>query len=184
MSTYLHDRIKICLYFIRGVMKKTILQIIYALTACLFLSTAVHATSTTQNTQKQKTTITTKVAKKKANHKFYEKGIATYYSREMHGRKTASGERLNNNELLAAHKTLPFGTYVRVTALWNNKQVVVRIIDRGPYPKGRVIDLSIAAAAQIGLIGKGIGPVKLEVVKQGKTTKNTKKTQKTKKKSG
>lgn len=67
-------------------------------------------------------------------------------------------------KLTAAHKTLPFGTYVRVTALWNNKSVIVRIIDRGPFAKGRIIDLSYSAAKQLKLIGKGIGKVRIEVV--------------------
>lgn len=91
-------------------------------------------------------------------------GIATYYSLRVNGHPTASGEIFNNEKLIAAHKTLPFGTYVRVTALWNNKSVIVRIIDRGPYGKGRVIDLSQAAAKKLQLIGRGIGKVKLEVV--------------------
>lgn len=91
-------------------------------------------------------------------------GVATYYSLSVNGRPTASGEIFNNKKLTAAHKTLPFGTYVRVTALWNNKSVIVRIIDRGPYGKGRVIDLSQAAAKQLQLIGKGVGKVRLEVV--------------------
>ncbi len=92
-------------------------------------------------------------------------GIASFYSDKFNGRRTASGERFSNKKLTAAHRTLPFGTQVRVTALWNNKSVIVRINDRGPFTKGRVIDLSKTAAAKIGLVNKGIGKVKVEVLK-------------------
>lgn len=93
-----------------------------------------------------------------------KEGLASYYALNVTGRPTASGEIFDNKKLTAAHKTLPFGTYVKVTALWNNKSTVVRIIDRGPYSKGRIIDLSQAAAAELHLIGKGIGKVRIEVV--------------------
>jgi len=96
--------------------------------------------------------------------KIYESGIASYYGAKFHGRRTSSGEAYNKNAYTAAHKTLPFGTVVRVTAQWNKKSVNVRINDRGPYTYGRVIDLSTAAAADLGLTGKGIGRVTLEIV--------------------
>ncbi len=82
-----------------------------------------------------------------------ESGIASWYGPRFHGRLTANGERFNTNELTAAHKTLPFGTRVRVKSLVNGKEIVVRINDRGPFIKGRIIDLSKAAAQAIGLIG-------------------------------
>ncbi len=82
-----------------------------------------------------------------------EQGIASWYGPRFHGRRTASGERFNTHELTAAHKTLPFGTRVRVTSLVNGKEVVVRINDRGPFIKGRIIDLSRAAALALGLTG-------------------------------
>ncbi|MBO6676926.1 MAG: septal ring lytic transglycosylase RlpA family protein [Rhizobiales bacterium] len=91
-------------------------------------------------------------------------GIASYYGRKFHGRPTASGERFDMNDLTAAHKTLPFGTLVRVTNPRNGKQVTVRINDRGPYAHGRTIDLSRAAAQEIGLIGRGHGSVELELL--------------------
>ncbi|NEP19125.1 MAG: septal ring lytic transglycosylase RlpA family protein [Leptolyngbya sp. SIO4C1] len=91
-------------------------------------------------------------------------GIASWYGPGFHGRQSASGERFNQNALTAAHRTLPFGTRVRVTNLNNGRQVVVRINDRGPYSGGRVIDLSAGAAREIGLIGAGVGPVQLEVL--------------------
>ncbi|MBP3626243.1 MAG: septal ring lytic transglycosylase RlpA family protein, partial [Peptococcaceae bacterium] len=82
----------------------------------------------------------------------------------FHGRRTASGERYDKNAFTAAHKTLPFGTIVRVTAEWNQKSVEVRITGRGPFKKGRVIDLSTAAAAELGMLSKGVGDVTLVVV--------------------
>lgn len=80
-------------------------------------------------------------------------GIASWYGPRFQGKRTANGERFNTNELTAAHKTLPFGTRVRVKSQVNGKEVVVRINDRGPFIRGRIIDLSYAAAQAIGLIG-------------------------------
>ena len=91
-------------------------------------------------------------------------GKASFYSDEFHGRKTANGETFNMGNLTAAHPSLPFGTWVRVTNLRNGKDVVVRINDRGPFIKGRVIDLSISAAKEIGLIKSGTTQVKLEAL--------------------
>lgn len=91
-------------------------------------------------------------------------GAASWYGPGFHGRTTANGERFNQNELTAAHRKLPFGTRVRVTNETNGRSVVVRINDRGPYAGQRVIDLSRGAAEKIGLIRKGVGRVKLEVL--------------------
>jgi|WetSurMetagenome_2_1015567.scaffolds.fasta_scaffold13143_6 rare lipoprotein A len=91
-------------------------------------------------------------------------GIASYYADEFDGRTTASGERYDMHALTAAHRTLPFSTAVRVTNNENGRSVVVRINDRGPFKDDRVIDLSLEAAQRIGLIAKGTGPVKLEIV--------------------
>ena len=91
-------------------------------------------------------------------------GKATYYGNRWHGRKTASGERHDKDSLVCAHRTLPFGTRVRVTNLKNGKSVVVRVNDRGPYVKGIVIDLSTAAARAIDMLSAGIVPAHLEVV--------------------
>lgn len=93
-------------------------------------------------------------------------GIASYYGKEFHGRKTANGEIFDMNALTAAHRTLPFGTIVKVTNLANNKEVTVRINDRGPFIKGRIIDLSYGAAAEIDLLS--IGQVKLEIIQYPK----------------
>lgn len=90
-------------------------------------------------------------------------GVASYYGRRFHGRSTASGERFDMHGLTAAHRTLPFGSKVRVTNPRNGKSVVVRINDRGPFSGGRTIDLSRAAAEEIGLVRAGHGEVALEL---------------------
>jgi rare lipoprotein A len=93
-----------------------------------------------------------------------ETGLASYYGTKYHGRPTASGEVYNMNELTAAHPRLAFGTRVKVTHLANHKSVTVRINDRGPFLKGRVIDLSQAAAQELQMIQSGLAAVKLEIV--------------------
>ncbi|MEI6652277.1 MAG: septal ring lytic transglycosylase RlpA family protein [Chlorobiaceae bacterium] len=91
-------------------------------------------------------------------------GKASFYSDEFHGRKTANGETFNMDKLTAAHPSLPFGTWVKVTNLRNGKDVIVRINDRGPFVKGRIIDLSISAAKKLGIIKSGTEQVKLEAI--------------------
>jgi rare lipoprotein A len=91
-------------------------------------------------------------------------GVASWYGYPHHGRITASGRRFNMHELTAAHRTLPFGTRLRVTNLMNGRSVTVTITDRGPFVKQRVLDLSYAAAREIGMIGPGMAPVQLEVL--------------------
>src|SRR5215210_7484211 len=94
-----------------------------------------------------------------------QKGVASWYGPGFHGKKTANGERFNTNALTAAHKTLPFGTQLRVTNERTGKSVVVRINDRGPYAHGRVIDLSKAAAEAVGISGVGkVTPAKFDGV--------------------
>lgn len=94
---------------------------------------------------------------------FTETGIASWYGPEFHGRPTSSREIFDQNDLTAAHPTLPFGTMVLVTNLENGRQVTVRINDRGPFVKGRIIDLSYAAARLLGLVGPGTARVRIEV---------------------
>jgi len=91
-------------------------------------------------------------------------GIASYYGRRFHGRPTASGEAFDMHDFTAAHKTLPFGSRVRVTNTRNGASVVVRINDRGPFVRGRHIDLSRAAAEEIGIVRAGHGRVELELL--------------------
>jgi rare lipoprotein A len=93
-----------------------------------------------------------------------EVGIASYYAKALHGRRTASGERYDMQALTAAHPTLPFGSRVRVTNLDNGRSVVVRINDRGPYVEKRVIDLSYAAARELQFISDGTTKVRLDVL--------------------
>jgi peptidoglycan lytic transglycosylase len=92
-------------------------------------------------------------------------GQASWYGADFQGRLTASGERFDMTELTAAHPTLPFGTQVRVTNPKNGRSVVVRINDRGPYVGARIIDLSRKAAELIGMESRGVGRVRLEVLK-------------------
>jgi rare lipoprotein A len=96
---------------------------------------------------------------------YKETGIASYYARSFQHSKTASGEALNNNSMTAAHKTLPFGTEVKVTNIINGKSVTVRINDRGPFVKGRIIDLTRAAFSKIANLDKGVAKVEIRVVK-------------------
>ncbi|HKA40798.1 MAG TPA: septal ring lytic transglycosylase RlpA family protein [Burkholderiales bacterium] len=98
-------------------------------------------------------------------------GLAAVYSDKLAGRKTASGEVFSQSKLTAAHPSLPFGTMVKVTSAKNNKSVEVRINDRGPTQAGRVVDMSSAAAAKIGLGKNKMTPVKLEVVKEAPAKK-------------
>lgn len=91
-------------------------------------------------------------------------GPASWYGPGFQGRRTANGERFDQNALTAAHRTLPFGTKVKVTCRNSGRSVTVRINDRGPFTGGRVIDLSRAAASQIGIQRRGVGPVSIEVL--------------------
>lgn len=93
---------------------------------------------------------------------FHQNGRASWYGQAFHGHKTANGERFNMKALTAAHRSLPLGSYVRVTVPFSKKSVVVKINDRGPYVRGRVIDLSYAAAKVLGLQHVGTASVKIE----------------------
>lgn len=100
----------------------------------------------------------------------FEEGMASYYADEFNGRKTSNGETFDMNKLTAAHKSLPFNSVVKVTNLENTLSVVVRVNDRGPFVEGRIIDLSLAAAKAIGMIGTGTARVSLEVLEFGPET--------------
>jgi len=93
-----------------------------------------------------------------------ETGIASWYGAPYHGRPTSSGEIYDQEQLTAAHRTLPFGTWVEVTNLDNGKRVNVRITDRGPFVDGRIIDLSLAAAREIEMVGPGTARVRLKII--------------------
>lgn len=109
-----------------------------------------------------------KVTKPKENSLKTYHGLASWYSIKTNfGRTTASGRLLSNGAYTAAHKTLPFGTRVRVTSLFNGKSEVLRITDRGPYVKGRIIDVAIGSAQRLGFYSRGITKVKVEVLSWG-----------------
>lgn len=93
-----------------------------------------------------------------------ETGVASYYADQYHGKPTASGEVFDLHALTAAHRSYKFGTRVKVTHLGNNRSVIVRINDRGPFVQGRVIDLSLAAAGELQMVKSGLARVKLEIV--------------------
>ena len=95
---------------------------------------------------------------------YVEEGIASWYGRDFHGRKTSNGEIYNMHAMTAAHKTLPLGIFVKVRHLGNGREIVVRLNDRGPFVKGRVIDLSYAAARRLGIDSSGTGPVRVEAL--------------------
>jgi rare lipoprotein A len=92
-------------------------------------------------------------------------GQASYYGRELQGNRTASGERFDAAAFTAAHRTLPLGTKLRVTNLANGRSVIVRVNDRGPFVHGRLLDVSLAAAREIGMLARGSAQVRLEVVR-------------------
>ena len=92
-------------------------------------------------------------------------GLASYYGRYFQGDSTASGERYDTEKLTAASKTLPLGTMINVTNLENNLSVIVRVNDRGPYVRGRILDLSLAAAKKLAMIKKGVVKVRIEIIK-------------------
>ncbi len=97
-------------------------------------------------------------------HGYRAEGQASWYGAKHQGRKTASGERFDQNALTAAHRELPFGTQVRVTNLNNSKSVIVRINDRGPHTRNRLIDLSQQAAKQLDMLRAGVAPVRVEAL--------------------
>ena len=100
-------------------------------------------------------------SRKDAGVKTASHGVASYYTE---GTKTASGEKFNTLDMTAAHPTLPFGTKLRVTNVASGRSVTVRVNDRGPYVQGRVVDVSYSAADALGMVGKGVAKVKLDVV--------------------
>ena len=97
-------------------------------------------------------------------------GKASYYSNGLHGRRMSNGERYDKNGYTCAHKTLPFGTQLRVTNPRNNRSVVVRVTDRGPFVKGRILDLSYSAARDLGILSSGVAYMKVEILPKNKPT--------------
>lgn len=100
----------------------------------------------------------------RGSSKAYQVGKASWYGKSFHGKTTASGEPYDMFQFTAAHRQLPLGTLVKVTNLRNSRSVVVRVNDRGPVPRSRIIDLSYGAARMLGIPGHGIEPVRLDIV--------------------
>lgn len=100
-----------------------------------------------------------------ASNDIFASGIASFYANKFNGKRTASGELFNNSELTAAHRSLAFGTKIRITNKANGRQTIFRINDRGPWSNGRIIDISRAAAQEIGMIQRGVAHVDLEIIK-------------------
>nr|CBX29186.1 RlpA-like lipoprotein [uncultured Desulfobacterium sp.] len=97
---------------------------------------------------------------------YHERGTASWYGEDFHGKKTSNGETYNMHDMTAAHKTLPLGTIVKVLNLDTNKEIIVRVNDRGPFVKDRIIDLSHEAAKRIGIVGPGTGSVEIAAIGQ------------------
>ena len=121
-----------------------------------------NSVSSTLSTSKKTTVAPSRQSAQPKNNR--KQGMASWYGNGFSGRRTANGETFNPGQLTAAHRTLPFGTKVRVTNLRNGRSVVVRINDRGPHTRGRVIDLSTGAARLIGVLQSGLAPVAIEVL--------------------
>ncbi|MDZ7736558.1 MAG: septal ring lytic transglycosylase RlpA family protein [Gammaproteobacteria bacterium] len=99
---------------------------------------------------------------------YVERGIASWYGKKFHGRRTSSGESYDMYGMTAAHKSLPLPSYVHVRNLENGRDVVVKVNDRGPFHKNRIIDMSYAAASKLGMLAKGTALVKVRAIKPGK----------------
>lgn len=154
-------------------MKKIILFFI-----CIFLVGCVPPSKEEKTPLVKQTTTTTTIKKTKttyhvfgkpynvlkSSHHYEEHGMASWYGRAFHRRRTSSGARYNMYRLTAAHKTLPLSTKVLVTNLKNGRQVVVTINDRGPFISNRLIDLSYAAAKKINMVGSGLAPVSVKAL--------------------
>ena len=94
----------------------------------------------------------------------FQQGKASWYGPRFHGRKTSSGEKFNQNALTAAHPSLPFGSKIEVTDVTSGKKVTVRINDRGPFIRGRILDLSYAAANELGIVRKGVSVIQIRLL--------------------
>jgi len=117
-----------------------------------------------QYVETKKHTEESEMTAEEKNYTFYQKGIASWYGSDFEGRRTSAGERFRADALTAAHRELPFGTIIRVTAECTGDSVEVRINDRGPFHGNRILDLSQAAARAIGLEAKGVGEVTIEII--------------------
>lgn len=142
------------------------MKIIITLSLLVVLFILSSCASSKRFTSEKDTQIENEENLSELNLEFLEQGIASYYADEYHGKKTASGEVYNMNDLTAAHPTLPFGVLLLVKNLKNNRTVIVRVNDRMPDFKGRVIDLSLAAAKKLDMISEGTVEVKIYRLKK------------------
>lgn len=133
--------------------------------------------SSTKTTEQPKTRYSKNKDSKKENVDVYynlsssletDAGYASYYADDFDGRQTANGETFNMYEFTAAHRTYPFNTMIRVTNISNNKSIIVRINDRGPFVDNRIIDLSLGSAMQLDMVDSGVQKVQLDVIEWGK----------------
>lgn len=135
-----------------------------------FISCSPSPRYTTSSVPKNKSTKPFKVPNKKVDpnkSKRVMKGTSSYYGKDFHGKLTANGEIFDMYGLTAAHKTLPLNTIIRVTNLGNEKSLILRVNDRGPYIAGRILDCSYGAAKKLGFISEGIAQVRIEVIEFG-----------------
>lgn len=130
----------------------------------LALSSSLLASDTAQVTDDEDVLERLTAVASNSVSKFKQTGLASWYGRKFHGRKTASGETFDMNALTAAHRSLPLNCYVKVTNKTNGKSVVVKVNDRGPFHGNRVMDLSYGAAKRLGITSKGVGNVSIERV--------------------
>ncbi|HEX7840722.1 MAG TPA: septal ring lytic transglycosylase RlpA family protein, partial [Kofleriaceae bacterium] len=144
----------------RGVARRRGAAVGAALSLCLFTPLGACGAASPHEPARPRTGMTQPGARPGVEH-----GLATFYGLEQRGGPTASGERFDPHQLTAAHRTLPFGTWVRVTNTKNGRSVNVRINDRGPYGKGRIIDVSEEAARRLGMLDAGVVPVTVEVLR-------------------
>ena len=142
------------------------MYLVFLLTIMLIIS---GCTSSPRYTSETSTTDYKKSSKqsKNTNHKKQQIGVSSYYGTQFHGKLTANGEIFDMYGVTAAHKTLPLGTVARITNLENDKSVILRINDRGPYVDGRILDCSYGAALKLDFVVKGTTKVKVEVIEFG-----------------
>jgi len=133
---------------------------------CLIILILFSCTSSPRYTSSYSPSSSSKQTKSNSNKKVI-KGISSWYGQDFHGNLTANGEVYDMYGLTAAHKTMPYNTWVRVTTLDNGKDLIIRINDRGPYVKGRILDCSYGAAKKLGFVEVGTATVKIEVIEWG-----------------
>ncbi len=146
-------------------MHKYILPIIISLSGVILVVNCSNSPRYTTGSRNRSKPV--KKVNSTAKSKKILKGISSYYGEDFHGKLTANGEVYDMYGLTAAHKTLPLNTIVRVTNIENEKSLILRINDRGPYVKGRMLDCSYGAALKLGFIGNGTTKVKVEVIELG-----------------